>query len=141
MPTQTQGPSRCAKLRTMTLKIYYVLLFALILVNCKSKSSENNTKSMKNVQSLASDFMSDTSIFPRIYVDQNENITLNGNASTIEEVDNKLLKVKNANGIVFYSTDNATASPPKNGTVIELIKKYQLPIKMYADKNFSKPLY
>ena len=91
------------------------------------------------METLAAGFMSDTAVYPRIYVDKNENVILNGNPSSIENVDVRLQEVKARNGIVLYSMDNAKADPPKEGIVIDLIKKYRVHFRMYADKSFSKP--
>lgn len=125
--------------KTMTLKSLY--LFSICLsFTCCTTSEKKKDKQDGNQQSYAPDLFADTLTFPRIYVDENEKITLNGRICTIEEIDARLQEVKRKNGIVFYSTYNATANPPKEGPVINLIKKYQIGITMYSDKTFSKSL-
>lgn len=119
----------------------YICLISIFLASCWEKDSKQGSKPVTKQVIDVPDLFADTLTFPRIYVDQNENITLNGRASTIGEVDLLLQYVKRKDGIVFYSTDSAAADPPKKGQVIELIKKYQVNIKMYIDKTFSKSFY
>src|SRR4051812_8607874 len=113
----------------MNFKLFYIFILALLFLNCKSKSTNENTKPIKTMEQLAQDFLSDTTEYPRIYVDQNENITLNGNPSTIEKVDKVLQYIKSRHGLILYATDHATSTPPMEGIVIELLKKYELPIR------------
>ena len=123
----------------MTLKTFYLFSVCLFFAFCGT--NEKKQGKPDGEQLSAPNLFADTLKFPRIYVDQYENITLNGRLSTIEEIDVTLREVKRKDGLVFYSAFNATADPPEEGIVIDLIKKYQIGIKMYADKTFSKSLY
>jgi hypothetical protein len=113
-------------------KTFYLFPLCLFFA-CGGTDEKKQDKPDGNQHIYVPDLFADTLMFPRIYVDQNENITLNGRSSTIQEVDIQLQEVKRKDGMVFYSTFNATADPPKEGIVINLIKKYKIDIKMYTD--------
>jgi len=83
----------------------------------------------------------DTSTYFRIYVDRNEHITLNGNSISIKNIETRLQNLKSVGGLVFYSSYSITEDIPREGQVIDLIKKYQLGIKIFTDSTFKKSFY
>lgn len=123
------------------MKRVFIWLVVVILVHCRYKESGKIPEQENSLEYIARNPFRDSSTYPRIYVDANENITVNGKPSTINYVDSLLQEVYRKHGFVFYSTPGATANPPREGIVIDLIKKYEIAIGMYSDSTFSQSLH
>lgn len=89
----------------------------------------------------APNLFSDTSTYFHVYEYPNHQIKLNGNLISPNELDKRLSHLAVKGGIVNYSCGSTTEELPSNSKVIDLLKKYRLPIKLFADSNFTKPLY
>jgi biopolymer transport protein ExbD len=75
----------------------------------------------------------------RVYVDKAGNIIVNGQGSSLADLDDQFKTLKSKNGIVYYSRDNVPGDPPQQSMqVMELVTKYELPVKFYTDKTFTK---
>ena len=98
-------------------------------------SCHNNNSSI----SSRADFTltDDTATYLRVY-EGGSQIILNGNPASLSSLENRFKELSAKGGVVFYSCVGATQNPPKQGYVIDLIKKYKLPIVMYTDSTFQK---
>lgn len=77
----------------------------------------------------------------KVYVDKKGQIFADRNKIRVSELDKKLKELKEKDGIVYYSRENATGEPPVESIeVIELVIKHELPIKFYTDKTFTTPV-
>ena len=75
----------------------------------------------------------------KVYVEKNGTIFANGTQVTIDELDNQLNQLKEKNGIVWYSRDNLSDDPSREAmAAVNIILQYELSVKFYADKNFTK---
>lgn len=75
----------------------------------------------------------------KVYVEKNGTIYANGARVTINDLDNELKKLKDQNGIVWYSRDNLSEDPSREAmAAVDEILEYELTVKFYADKNFTK---
>ena len=110
------------------IKLY--LLTLLFLIGCGDRKYKS-----------APDLFSDTSTYFRLYEYPNNKIILNGNPISIIELDKRFKGLVAKGGIIYYSCVGATEDPPGNGEVIDLIKKYRLPIVMFTDSSFNKSFY
>ena len=117
----------------------FVLLGCLIVAfGCKYADPDSKNKLEKFAEKEAGNFLKDTSSYFQVYVDRNDSISLNGNPINASELDIRFQDLANKHGMVLYSSDSATSRPPRTGRVIQLIIKYNLPIKIYTDKTFTK---
>ncbi len=102
-----------------------------------SHSSATGPSEMKNQQSQPFD----ESVSLKIYVDKTGQITLNEQPTSTDQLDHKLKLLKEQNGIVFYSRDDATSAPTEQAmNVIKLIVANKLPIRLYTDRTFTQPV-
>lgn len=75
----------------------------------------------------------------KVYVEKNGTIFANGTQVTIDELDNQLKQLKEKNGVVWYSRDNLSDDPSREAmAAVNIILQYELSVKFYADKNFTK---
>lgn len=105
----------------------YLIALIFLFSGCNTKT---NTP--------APDLFADTSTYLKIYEDPFQNITLNGSPIQLNSLEQRLISLKNNNGLVLYSNGQRNEDPPGSSRVIDLIKKYKLPIKMSADSSFLK---
>lgn len=76
----------------------------------------------------------------KVYVEKNGTIYANGAQVTITDLENELKKLKERNGVVWYSRDNLSEDPSREAMVaVDEILEYELTVKFYADKEFTKP--
>lgn len=128
----------------MNIRKYYIVLLPFFILCCNTKSGENSNKTaeaQKTITDKAENPFVDTTTYLRVFVDQNEQITLNGNLISIEYLDLRLQNLKSKGGLVFYSCFGITEDTPNEGQVIDLIKKYQLGIKTFTDSTFTKSFF
>lgn len=113
------------------------LIFAVILIisacsnnNQKDKSSFENSAPHQELVAIDSNII-------KVYVEQDGKISANENEVSLSELDSSFNKLK-GNGIVYYSRDNGQGDPPQESMkVMELIVKYNLPVKLFTDKTFT----
>ena len=110
------------------LQNYFVIAFFLA-------SCQNNNSSTLSHSNLT--FTEDTAIYLRVY-EGGSQIMLNGNPTSLSNLESRFKELNVKGGLVFYSYAGATEDPPKQGPVIDLIKKYKLGIVMYTDSTFHK---
>ena len=128
----------------MTIQKLYILLLPVFILCCNTKNNSNSSKTVeakKSIKEIAQSPFDDSSMYLRIYIDRNERITLNGNPISKKNVDIRLQNLKSIDGLVFYSSYDIKEDTPKEGQVIDLIKKYQLGIKTFTDSTFTKSFY
>ena len=65
-------------------------------------------------------------------------VLLDGAATTLPALDERLRALKASGGVVWYHRENPTAPLPANGdAVVKMIIKHQLPVSMSARPDFS----
>lgn len=75
----------------------------------------------------------------KVYVEKNGTIFANGTQVTITELDSQLQKLKEKNGMVWYSRDNLSDDPSREAmAAVNEILQYELSVKFFADKEFKK---
>jgi biopolymer transport protein ExbD len=114
-----------------------VLNIAVILIisacaNNKQKDKSSFEKSEPHQEQVALD-----SNIIRVYVEQDGKLLANEIEISLSDLDSSFSKLK-GNGIVYYSRDNGQGNPPEESMkVMELIVKYNLPVKLFTDKTFT----
>ena len=74
----------------------------------------------------------------KIYIEQDGDLTANGKSISLQELDASFSQLKSSNGMVYYSRENPDGDPPPEAMkVMDLLIKYNLPVKLYTDKTFS----
>ena len=74
----------------------------------------------------------------KIYVSQSGAIFLNGKSVTSGSLKAELKKLKEANGVVWYSRENGAADPSDQQMfAIKIVVDEELPIQLYTDKTFT----
>lgn len=125
------------------MKLFPVLFSVLMifLVGCDNGEKTKNThdsNAKTDVQQNESP-VTDTSFALKVYVDNSGNITADGQGVSLNDLEVRLQTLKRKGGIVYYSRDNSDANPPEQSMqVMELVTKYELPIKFYTDKTFTQ---
>jgi hypothetical protein len=65
-------------------------------------------------------------------------VLLDGQPTTLPELDARLASLKATGGAVWYHRENPAADPPPSGKdVVQMIIKHQLPVSMSARPDFS----
>jgi biopolymer transport protein ExbD len=65
-------------------------------------------------------------------------ITVNGQAASLDQTSAKLTELKKANGLVLYHRENPQGEPHPNAMkVMDLVADNQLPIRLCAKADFS----
>jgi biopolymer transport protein ExbD len=106
-----------------------------LMVSCRQQSTGNNM-SLDAAPATAS--QPDANVL-KVYVEKNGTIYANGAQVTITDLENDLKKLKENNGIVWYSRDNLSEDPSREAmAAVDEILEYELTVKFYADKNFTK---
>lgn len=120
------------------MKYTTTLLFATFfftLLGC-SNGSGNDKQDPEKSMSRKENTRVDTVI--KVYVEQTGKITADGNEVSLSYLDSSFNKLKDRNGTVYYSRANAQGDPPQESIkVMDLIVKYNLPVKMFTDKTFT----
>ncbi len=74
----------------------------------------------------------------KVYIEQNGEISANGTSISLTDLDSSFSQLKTNSGIVYYSRANINSDPPPQSMkVMNLIVKYNLPVKLYTDKTFT----
>ena len=74
----------------------------------------------------------------KVYVDQDGEVSANGTSISLTDLDSSFSKLKTNNGMVYYSRANINDDPPPvSMKVMNLIIKYNLPVKLYTDETFK----
>ena len=108
----------------------------LLIIGCANNNQ--NDKSVSEKVTTQEQHAATDSIFIKIYVEQDGKIIADGNDISLNALDSSLSKIKESNGVVYYSRANAQGEPPEQAMqVMELIVKYSLPVKMFTDKTFT----
>lgn len=113
--------------------ITIALVSSLIACNAQTEQVEK-----EEIRTDQSHIKNEESI--QVYVDKKGQITLNGNRVSLTELEEALILLKSKNGVVHYSRANVSNDPPRESMqVLELVVKYELPIKFFTDKTFNTP--
>ena len=74
----------------------------------------------------------------KIKVSAGGEITVDGQAASLDQTSAKLAELKKANGVVLYHRENPQAEPHPNAMkVMKLVVDNQLPIRLCAKADFS----
>jgi hypothetical protein len=74
----------------------------------------------------------------RIKVSTSGDITIDGQAASLDEASAKMADLKKANGIVLYHRENPQGEPHPNAMkIMALVVEHQLPIHLCAKADFS----
>lgn len=122
----------------------YTILFAsafMLMTSCRQQAidtaNNDSTFSLESAPPIAK--KADDADVLKVYVEKNGTIFANGTQVTIDELDNQLKQLKEKNGIVWYSRDNLSDDPSREAmAAVNIILQYELSVKFYADKNFTK---
>jgi hypothetical protein len=113
-----------------TLK-YLIICFSILISSCNNR----NRTAASNL------FSENSSLVLSVYEDSFRNIFLNRTLISLKALEEKFIRLKDKGGMVFYSCKGATEEPPEDSKVIDLVKKYRLPIKMYTDSTFKTSFF
>ena len=109
------------------------LSIPLIITGCSNNKQDGKTGNEAVQKVLAAD----PGVI-KVYVEQNGEITANGTSISLTDLDSSFSRLKNNGGIVYYSRANINSDPPPQSMkVMNLIIKYNLPVKLYTDKTFK----
>ncbi len=116
-------------------RLIILLGFLTLIAACDRKTTvENSEESVVNNEVLETEFL-------KVYVDENGEITADNKSVSLTQLDNSLKELKDKNGTVYYSRANMTQDPPAESMeVMDLVIKYELPIRFYTDKSFKIPV-
>ncbi|WPQ62729.1 hypothetical protein SIO70_30690 [Chitinophaga sancti] len=122
----------------------YTILFAsafMLMTSCRQQAidtaNNDSTFILESAPSIAQQ-TEDANVL-KVYVEKNGTIFANGTQATITELDNQLKKLKEKNGIVWYSRDNLSDDPSREAmAAVNEILQYELSVKFFADKEFKK---
>jgi hypothetical protein len=119
-----------------TIVIFFTMFSCWLLFSCGSGNADKNLTTTNSIPNAAVDV--DTNVL-RVYVDNLGAITADGQITTLPDLDKKMQELKNKEGIIYYSRDNAIGDPPKESMqVMDIIVKYKLPVKFFTDKTFTQ---
>ena len=106
----------------------------LIIIGCSNNNQNNTDDKALPEQKIV---VVDSNII-KVYVDETGLITANENSISLEALDSSFSKLKASNGMVYYSRANGQGEPPPESMkVMELVIKYEVPIKLFTDKTFT----
>jgi hypothetical protein len=123
------------KVNNMKYKTFLLSLCTLLLtIGCSNNEQDGNTDNDAVQKVLAAD-----PGLVKVYVEQNGEVTANGTSVSLTDLDSSFSKLKTNNGMVYYSRANINNDPPPvSMKVMNLIIKYNLPVKLYTDKTFKE---
>ena len=111
--------------------IFLILFYITLIAGCHNKN-----------ETSAPNLFSDTSdLTLKVYENSSKIISVNGISIPLKELEEKFIHLKRKGGIVFYSCEGATEDIPENSKAIDLVKKYELTIKIFTDSTFKKSFY
>ena len=109
------------------------LSIPLIITGC-SNNKQDGKPSNEAVQKVLA---ADPGVI-KVYVEQNGEITANGTSISLTDLDSSFSQLKTNGGILYYSRANINSDPPPQSMkVMNLIIKYNLPVKLYTDNTFK----
>ena len=109
------------------------LSISLIITGCSNNKQDGKTGNEAVQKVLAAD----PGVI-KVYVEQNGEITANGTSISLTDLDSSFSQLKTNGGILYYSRANINSDPPPQSMkVMNLIIKYNLPVKLYTDKTFK----
>ena len=112
------------------------LALFVTIAGCSNSDQSNNTADNNTVPDQRTVIV-DTNVI-KVYVDETGLIMANGNSISLANLDSFFSKLRANNGTVHYSRANAQGEPPAESMkVMELVVKYELPIKLFTDNTFS----
>jgi biopolymer transport protein ExbD len=107
-----------------------------IVIGCANNNQ--NTKSDSGKSGSQQELANVDSNIIKVFVEQDGKITADGVNVTINNLDSSFRKLKERNGIVYYSRSNRQGDPPQESmNVMVLIVKYSVPVKLFTDKTFT----
>ena len=102
-----------------------ILCFAIFIVGCKKQSDEQ----MQNISK---------GIILKISILQSGKVLVNSNESSLQDIEKRLLEIKDKNGVVWYYRENPQEEPTDIAMkIIELVVKYKVPISFSSKPDFS----
>ncbi|OQP40715.1 hypothetical protein A4H97_13915 [Niastella yeongjuensis] len=117
------------------LSVGMVLALGIAIVGCGSSTCDKPAMPLDEVTGTAQ--TNDSTL--QVFVASSGKITANGLPVDLTMLDSALGKLKNVHGKVFYSRENLQADPPAESMkIMDLVVKYELPVKFYIDKAFTK---
>lgn len=109
------------------------LSIPLIITGCSNNKQDGKTGNEAVQKVLAAD----PGVI-KVYVEQNGEITANGTSISLTDLDSSFSQLKTNGGILYYSRANINSDPPPQSMkVMNLIIKYNLPVKLYTDNTFK----
>lgn len=109
------------------------LSISLLISGCSNNKQDGNP-GKETVQKVLA---ADPGII-KVYIEQNGEISANGTSISLTDLDSSFSQLKTNSGIVYYSRANINSDPPPQSMkVMNLIVKYNLPVKLYTDKTFT----
>ncbi len=102
-----------------------ILCFTIFIVGCKKRRDEQ----MQNINK---------EIILKISVSQSGKVFVNNSESSLQDIEKRLLEIKDRNGVVWYYRENPQEEPTGIAMeIIELIVKYKVPISLSSEPDFS----
>lgn len=102
-----------------------ILCFAIFIVGCKKRRDEQTQNINKE-------------IILKISVSQSGRVFVNNDESSLQDVEKRLLEIKDRNGVVWYYRENPQEEPTDIAKeIIELVVKYKVPISLSSKSDFS----
>ncbi len=115
------------------------LLFTIGLISVFS--SCNNELIIENPNQKKESMELNEHAVLKVYVDKDGKISANNVIVRLVILDEQLKDLKDKNGIIYYSRANVTSEPPEESMkVMQMVIKYELPIRLYTDRTFTTPI-
>lgn len=116
---------------------YEAFLLSLSISLLISGCSNNKQDGKPGEETVQKVLAADPGII-KVYIEQNGEISANGTSISLTDLDSSFSQLKTNSGIVYYSRANINSDPPPQSMkVMNLIVKYNLPVKLYTDKTFT----
>lgn len=115
-------------------KLYLLILLISILgINsCKAQSKKKEFSPKADNQTTINEKEN-----VKVYIDEKGVISINGKPKELKDIDSIFKTLKDKNGIVYYSRSEKYKGNIWMG-LLDLVSKYELPIAIFTDKNFTK---
>jgi len=122
------------KVKNMKYKTFLSgLSIMMLIIGCSNNKQDGKTGNETVQKVLAAD----PGVI-KVYVEQNGEVTANGTSISLTDLDSSFSKLKISSGMVYYSRANINSDPPPvSMKVMNLIIKYNLPVKLYTDRTFK----
>jgi biopolymer transport protein ExbD len=113
-------------------KILLILILISGIISCKGQSEKNELSPKADNQTTIN---KEENV--KVYIDKKGAISINGKPKELKDIDSIFKTLKDKNGIVYYSRSEKYDGDIWMG-VLDLVSKYELPIAIFTDKNFTK---